>query len=346
MPRPLPPADLEHILAHTRPLWDELDGARLFITGGTGFFGIWLLESLIFARERLRLDIHATILSRSPEVFQARRPHLARNPALDWLTGDVRNFAFPAEPFAYIIHGATETYVRDTPEPPLTTFDTIVQGTRRVLDFALHAGARNVLLIGSGAVYGPQPPELAHIPEHYSGAPDCSDAASAYAEGKRAAELLGTLYAQQFGLHTKIARCFAFVGPHLPMAKHFAIGNFMNDVLHGRDITVQGDGSPVRSYLHMADLVIWLLTILLKGQTGRPYNVGSDQSLNIAALAGLIADTPLGRQRQSKALRPPPSGKAPQCYVPDITRARQELGLAVRIPLEEAVRRTLEWHRP
>jgi len=346
MPRPLPSADLEHVLAHTRPLWDELEGARLFITGGTGFFGIWLLESLIFARERLRLDIHVTILSRSPGAFHTRLPHLARNPALDWRTGDVRDFAFPAKPFTHIIHGATETYVRDTPEPPLATFDTIVQGTRRVLDFALHAGARNVLLIGSGAVYGPQPPELAHIPEHYSGAPDCSDAASAYAEGKRAAELLGTLYAQQFGLHTKIARCFAFVGPHLPMDKHFAIGNFMNDVLHGRDITVQGDGSPVRSYLHMADLVIWLLTILLKGQTGRPYNVGSDQSLNIAALAGLIADTPLGRQRQSQALRPPPSGKAPQCYVPDITRARQELGLAVHIPLEEAVRRTLEWHRP
>ncbi|MBN9422642.1 MAG: epimerase [Candidatus Accumulibacter sp. 66-26] len=346
MPRPLPPADLEHVLAHTRPLWDELEGARLFITGGTGFFGIWLLESLIFAREQLRLDIHATILSRSPGAFHTRLPHLAKNPALDWLTGDVRDFAFPATPFTHIIHGATEIHVRGVPEPPLTSFDTIVQGTRRVLDFALHAGARNVLLIGSGAVYGPQPPELTHIPEHYNGAPDCSDATSAYAEGKRAAELLGTLYAQQFGLETKIARCFTFVGPHLPMDKHFAIGNFMNDVLHGRNITVQGDGSPLRSYLHMADLVIWLLTILLKGQVGRPYNVGSDQSLNIAALAGLVADTPLGRQQQSQTLRPPASGKAPQRYVPDITRARQELGLTVRIPLAEAIRRTLEWHLP
>lgn len=341
---PLPATDLDHILAHTEALWPALAGERLFITGGTGFFGTWLLESLLHARRRLQLDIRATVLSRAPERFLQRHPHLAGQPALEWWRGDIRDFDFPSVAHTRIIHAATETYVREQPEAPLSTFDTIVQGTRRVLDFALHTGAQQVLLISSGAIYGPQPLDRIHVPEQHLGAPDCTDQASAYGEGKRTAELLCTLYHEQHGLDVKIARCFAFVGPHLPLDKHFAIGNFMDNVLHDCDIAIQGDGTPLRSYMHTADLVIWLLTILLRGAPLRPYNVGSDHALSIAELARQVAVSLPGREPQVHIARPPEPGKPPARYVPDTSRAREELGLEVRIPLADAIRRTLGWH--
>lgn len=340
----LPSADLEHILTHTAQLWPQLDGKRLFITGGTGFFGIWLLESLLHARQKLRLDLQATVLSRAPEIFLQRYPHLADQAALNWLRGNVQSFEFPQQKHHHIIHAATETYVRTPPTPLLEQFDTLVQGTRRVLDFARHSAAENVLITSSGAIYGPQPPALTHLPEHYCGGPDCTQSALLYAEGKRCTELLAALYAEQHHIPSKIARCFAFAGPHLPLDKHFAIGNFINDVLHDRDIHIQGDGTPLRSYLHAADLVIWLLTILLKGQPMRPYNVGSDQALSIAELAHQVARSLPGRERQVHIAGSPQPGQPPSRYVPDVSRARDELGLRVNIPLADAIRRTFAWH--
>lgn len=340
----LPIPDLEHIVSHTQPLWSMLDGQRLFITGGTGFFGIWLLEALIHARQMLGLDLQATVLSRAPDAFLQRFPHLAKHPALNWLSGQVQDFAFPQQKFHYIIHAAAETHARIPPTPRQEQFDTLVQGTHRVLEFAHHTQAENILITSSGAIYGRQPPNLTHIPESYSGAPECTDTAMLYAEGKRCTELLAALHAEQYGQPVKIARCFAFVGPHLPLDKHFAVGNFINDILHDRDILIQGDGTPLRSYLYAADLVIWLLTILLQGQSMRPYNVGSDHAISISELAQQVANSLPGPERQVLVASPTEPNSPPARYVPDVSRAREELGLTVRIPLADAIRRSLTWH--
>lgn len=342
--KPLPFLDLEHIVSHTLPLWSMLDGQRLFITGGTGFFGTWLLESLIHARQSLGLDLQATVLSRTPDAFLARFPHLARHPALNWLSGQVQDFVFPQQKHHHIIHAATETYARTPPSSQQAQLDTLLQGTRRVLEFAHHTQAENILITSSGAIYGRQPPNLTHIPENHSGGPDCTDTAMLYAEGKRCTELLAALHAKQCDQPVKIGRCFAFVGPHLPLDKHFAVGNFINDVLHDRDIHIQGDGTPLRSYLHAADLVIWLLTILLQGQSMRPYNVGSDNAISIFELARRVANSLPGHQRQVFVAHPPEPDTPPARYVPDISRAHEELGLTVRIPLDDAIRRSLAWY--
>lgn len=224
-------------------------------------------------------------------------------------------------------------------------FDTIVEGTRRTLEFARECGAKKFLLTSSGAVYGKQPPEITHIPEDYVGAPDTMDPRSAYGEGKRVAELLCALYAKQYGIETKIARRFAFVGPYLPLDIYFAIGNFIRDGLQGGPIQVKGDGTPYRSYLYAADLAIWLWTILFRGQSCRPYNVGSEEYITIGALARSVARIfqPKVEVRIANLVE---SGNLLKRYVPSTERAFHELHLRRVIGLQESIKRTILWQVP
>ena len=337
-------SDLDHVLTHTGGLWEDLRGSRLFITGGTGFFGCWLLESFAWANDALGLGAEALVLTRDPAAFAAKHPRLAAHPSIGFHRGDIRSFPFPPERFSHVVHGATEAKASLNRDDPLGMIETITEGTRRTLEFARQCGAGRFLLTSSGAVYGAQPPEISHVPEEYVGAPDCARAASAYGEGKRLAELFCAVYADKHGLDVGIARGFAFVGPFLPLDSHFAVGNFIRDGLQGGPVQVGGDGTPFRSYLYAADLAVWLWTILLRGQPGRAYNVGSEEAMTIAETASAVAArfTPTPPVRIGQAAV---AGSPAARYVPSTERARTELGLEVRVGRDEALRRTIEWNR-
>jgi dTDP-glucose 4,6-dehydratase len=333
--------DLDNILARTEPLWRELRCQRILVTGATGFFGCWLLESFAWANSRLNLNARAIALSRHPQTLEQKAPHLTSDPAIALHAADVRCDGFPQDTFSHVIHAATEASAALNRLTPLVMFDTIVNGTRRALEFAAVNSVRKVLFVSSGAVYGTQPPQLAHISESFTGGPDPLDPASAYAEGKRSAELLCALAASP-ALEIKIARCFAFVGPYMQLDAHFAIGNFINDRLHQRPIRVQGDGSAVRSYLYAADLMVWLWTILFKGHSRRAYNVGSEDALNIGRLARVVADALPPAVDIDIASKATPSAPVHR-YVPSTARAREELGLRAEVPLRDAISRTHAW---
>lgn len=332
--------DIGDVLRHAARFERELRGARIVVTGATGWFGTWLLDALVALNRAKSLDLRVVAVSRRPDAFAERQPELHAAEEIEWVAADVRDAGLDiAGPITHAIHAATEASAKLNAEEPDRMFDTIVSGTRNLLQaVAPHRGVK-ALLVGSGAVYGVQPPGTPRLAEDHRGAPDVLDAGNAYAEGKRAAEQLAAIWHATRGLHVTIARCFAFVGPHMPFDAHFAIGNFIRDALEGDEIHIKGDGKPLRSYLYMSDLVVWLLTILVEGRAMRPYNVGSEDAVSIAALAARCAAAG-GRDIRVRIDGGPAGGRH---YVPDTTRARNELGLVTHVPLDEAIGRTVTW---
>ncbi len=199
------------------------------------------------------------------------------------------------------------------------------------------------MLTSSGAVYGKQPEQITHIKESEGFPLDINNPNSAYAEGKRLAELYCSIYSKQYNIPVKIARCFAFVGPYLPLDKHFAIGNFISDVLKNQDIVIKGDGTPLRSYMYASDLIIWLLTILIKGDINSPYNVGSDKAISILELANEVNKFQ-SCEKKVKVLGLK-KDKPIEQYVPDIQKTKTKFNFGEGISLRESIYKSIKFNK-
>jgi nucleoside-diphosphate-sugar epimerase len=302
------------------------------------------LESFIYLNRELNLNSNIYVLSRDPENFLKKYPFYEVDKNIIWIKGDIRTFKFPSQKIDYIIHAATDADAKLNSESPLLMLDTITLGTRRMLEFAQkQPELKAFLLTSSGAVYGKQPDNVARISENDNFFIDINHPNSAYSEGKRLAELYCSIYAKNYNIPVKIARCFAFVGPYLPLEKHFAIGNFIRDGLTSQKITINGDGSPLRSYMYAADLTIWLWTILLKGDKGDVYNVGSDKAISIKELAMMIAGYFPGIS--VNILNQTHPADRNQNYVPDVTKFKEKFNLSPKIDLEEAILKTISYNK-
>ena len=327
--------DLKNVFDDTKDIWHDLNGMRLFITGGTGFIGSWMLDTLCFAKEKLNLDIEINILTRSSYKFSQKKPDLTNKQYLKLIDGDVLSASIPHGSFTHIIHAATDSSALLNDNNPLVMFDTILNGTRWALEFARTKSIQRVLFLSSGAIYGRQPCDVLHIDEDWQGGPNILNAINAYAEGKRAAEQLCAIYRQMYGIDIVTARIFSILGPGLPFNTHFAVGNFIRDAISGKVIKVISDGSACRSYLYITDLITWLWIMFAKSDAGECYNVGSSSGISIRELAYLvndILDGP-GVNIQGSVDRGWNSGR----YVPCVDKIMNKLGVKQKVSLKEAI---------
>ena len=335
--------DLNHILDKSLPIFKKLQGANIFMTGGTGFIGCWLLESIKHANTHLKTQIKVTVLTRNVDHFKKKALHLAQDKDFNFIVGDIFDFEDSDNTYTHIIHAATDASAELNERDPARMFNTIVEGTRRILDFAARKKPQRILFLSSGAVYGQQPFDLENVPESWLGGPNYLDPKSAYAEGKRAAEMLCAIYGKQYNLNISIARIFALLGPYLSLDIHFAAGNFIRNAMAGKKIIVNGNGMPCRSYLYASDLTIWLLHLLELGTPNKPYNVGSDESISIKALAELTSNILHGGGVEILGAADP--GWNLGRYVPDVELIKKDLGLKREVSLEDAILRTAIWNR-
>lgn len=317
----------------------SLAGRRVFVTGGTGFVGRTVLDYVDESVRSGGAGVEVHVLTRDPDRFRNRYSELASRSWLRLVKGDIRDLSPTGESYTDVIHAAADTHVDSD---ALSWMDQIVSGTRRVLEFARSAGASRFLLTSSGAVYGPQPGGVACLREDYPGAPATDRMSSVYGQSKRLAEQLCSVFWHQYGLATVSARIFSVVGEHMPLSRPYALGEFIGGALEGKELSIRGDGTAVRTYLYGRDMAHWLATLLLHGQPGVSYNVGSDEPVSIAELARRVQflvneDKPIFvTSRESIS-------DARHLYVPSIERARG-LGLRVETPLNEAIRLTARFH--
>lgn len=296
---------------------------HIFVTGGTGFFGKSILDYRL-RNPDFRARTNLTILSRDPSAFRESHPDLANQPGITWIRGDVCDLdpnALDRFSFDAILHAAALL----NPAARETEIHTVaLAGTRNVIALAKRHDCRKLLLTSSGAVYGPacQP-----LDENHPTTPT-----TPYGKSKLDVERI----CLESGVPTLITRCFAFTGRYLDRSIYYAIGNFIQDCLDGKDIVIKGDGTPLRSYLYADDLVEWLFAILDRGEPGRPYNVGSPEGLSIRELAEAVRSA-LGSKNRI-VVQGSPYGLKPTVYVPVTARAETELGLGVTVPLAEAIR--------
>ncbi len=338
-----PQDDLDELSATFSTLWNDLGGSAIFLTGGTGTIGRWLLEAICHANQKLGLDISVSVLSRYPDKVSGLISDLRGDRYITFLPGDVTNFDWPKRQFTHVIHGATSSSTKLNQDDPIEMFNTIVRGTQNVLEMSKHAGVSRFLLLSSGAVYGPQPDEVSLVDEGQPTAPNTTDSSYVYGEAKRAAEMLCSIYTNKFEIQTVLARIFAVVGPGMPLDQHFAIGNLIGDSLSGRNIEILGTGKPIRSYLYLADVAYWLLKMLVDGKSGSAYNVGSEREISLRDLADLVSKTLGGSGVTVRGQGE--KGPNPGRYVPSTAKAREELGLRESFTLQEAILRTATWYR-
>ena len=320
-----------------------LDKSRVLIAGGTGFIGTWLLKVLKHVLEKgyISLDIH--ILTRNSSAFADRVPDLGTYDGFTFHQGDVSNFSFsPDLKLDYVFHGATDASAKLNAENPLHMFRTVVEGTTNMMNVACQAGAKRVLLLSSGAVYGPQPWDMMHVAETWMGAPDCTNPVQTYAEAKRAAELVAAIYNRDTSLQVTTARIFAVLGPLLPLGTHFAAGNFLGEALSKKPAIVRGNGLAVRSYIYPIDLIKYLLAIWVRGSAGAAYNVGSNHGISIGDLAKRISQ--LVGTGEFEILGKADEGWNPGRYVPDLAKVEQELNLTLSIDLDQAILSTAKYY--
>lgn len=330
--------DIQSILFRLSGSLEIFNNKKIFITGGTGFFGRWLLQILCNLVENKGLVIEIYVLSRDPQKFLFENSDFPFQKYIQFIQGDVVSFTLPNIELDFLIHMATtaaaETFAG---EDQLKKLDLLYSGTKHTLDQVVKRGVKKVLFTSSGIVYGPSSGES--YSEDVLLAPQTTLTSAALGEGKRLAEFLISYYAENYAFNYAIARCFSFFGPFLPLDIHYAIGNFMYDAIKNAEITVKGSGRDTRSYLYIADAWVWMLTMLTHANN-QIYNVGSSKSISIGELAYLVRDT-LAPQKEVKILGATHDvgNFSRTSYVPNCSKIRNKFHVSEWTSLDQGIQK-------
>ena len=335
--------DISSIISRVGYKFNALSGQNLFITGGTGFIGSYLIKTLASLNDNiLPKPCRVFLLTRNPDAFCRRMPDIADRNDFVIVKGDVNGCDFKQIDCEYIIHAATVADPFVTKNDPLGSMETITRGTLNVLELAAKNKVKSFLFLSSRAVYGIQPPDLKQIPEDFSLSPDITQSESGYAEGKRYAEVLCSIYRDRIGIPIKIARLFTFVGPYINLNAQYAVTDFIKKCQRKEPIIINSDGMPVRSYCYNTDASVALWNILLGDSEFSCFNVGSDNGISISELAGFVISC--FKEKVPVIIKEPIlSGKLPARYLPDISRLKETFGFNLQYDSFAGVKRSIEW---
>jgi nucleoside-diphosphate-sugar epimerase len=351
--------DLEYICQKLIQDLPALAGKRIVITGGAGFLGYYLVQTLLHwnkttAGKPIAISVYDNFSRGTPSWLSV----LAGDTNLELVRHDITH-ELPQDfgPFEYIIHAASIASPIFYRLHPIETMDANVDGLRRLLDWMLEqketsTPVQGLLFFSTSEIYGDPTPENIPTKETYRGNVSCTGPRACYDESKRYGETLCVNFAQVHDLPIRIARPFNNYGPGLKINDGRALPDFVGNVLADSDIVLFSDGSPTRTFCYVADAVVGYLKILIRGRNGEAYNIGTDDDeISMRHLAELVAESAKDLLDYSGCVVFETSSDSeylsdnPYRRCPVIEKARTELGYDPGIGLQEGINRSLIWYR-
>ena len=336
--------DLQRVVSAPLP-WQQFFGKTVLISGANGFVPAYMVETLLYLNETVNAGLRVIALVRNREKAMRRFAHLAGRGDFTVLVQDVR------EPYAgpvsvdFLIHAASQASPKYFGVDPVGTFEANVIGTQHMLELAHKFSSQGFLFFSSGEVYGQPADSSVLVRETDYGYLDPLNIRSCYAEGKRAGETLCSCWHAQHNVPAKIVRLSHTYGPGMDLKDGRVFADFVANIVAGRNIELKSDGSARRPFCYLADATIAFFMILLLGDGGEAYNVGSAQQTSILNLAETLCR--LFPEKNCHVIRQ--ERKPGDQYVPSPVQGFQldlskihALGWQATTSIEEGFRRTVE----
>ena len=329
--------DLERIVRDDNIDWEKMTGARVLVTGATGFIGSLCVRTLIGTKIPMQVVAMVRDRVKGETLFGDR---------VTYLVGDVREPLSSEESFDYIIHCASNTNSKMMVEKPVDTLEISATGTLRILEHAKISGVKSMVYVSSMEVYGITEERQNPVGEDVLGYIDILNPRSSYSEGKRISECLCGAFFHQYQVPVKIARLALTMGPGLPLTDNRVSMQFAKSTIKNTDIILHTEGRTVSNFCYVTDCIRGIFTILLNGANGEAYNVCNDrETRTIREIAELVANEIAGGAIDVKYDIPADNAFG---YAPDVVlRLNSEklrgLGWNAEIGLEEAYRRLIRY---
>ena len=288
---PLMQEDLEYVANSPVVPWSQLEGSSILVTGATGLLGSHLVRALACRNRLYDSSINIYAMIRNGEKAQSMFGELLQCGKISLVVGDMSGDYQLPEKIDYVIHAASETSSKAFVTVPVETIHTALYGTDKLLSRLKSMKLKGILYLSSLEVYGMPSEGIVDIDESYSGYIDPLKVRSCYSEGKRMAECLCASYASEYGIPVKIARLTQTFGTGVAYNDGRVFAQFARCAIEGKDIVLKTKGETLRSYCYVADAVIAMLAILLKGVVGEAYNVANrETAITIADMAQFVCD--------------------------------------------------------
>jgi UDP-glucuronate decarboxylase len=307
--------------------WESFRDKTVLVSGANGFLPAYMVYSMLSASRVKKLNISVIALVRSKEKGESRFRDFLSNPNFNIMVQDVCDPISVSGPVHYIIHAASQASPKFYGIDPVGTLKANVTGTLNLLQLAYEKKVERFLYFSSSEVYGSLPPDKIPTKESDFGYIDPTNLRACYAESKRMGETICVSWMHQYKIPIVIVRPFHTYGPGMDLNDGRVYADFIANMVNCTDITMKSDGSAIRAFCYISDAIKAFFKVLLNGEPGQAYNVGSDKNncsiLQLAEkLVGLFPGSNL------KVVRVPSESKAGYINTlvsktaPDISRLR------------------------